>query len=50
MSEGSKGVHECPEDSSGKMRTGELKRGLSKILNDEFCYFCYVHPKKIRAA
>ena len=33
-----------------KMHTGVLKRGLSVRLNDEFCYFCYVHPKKITAA
>ena len=47
---GSMNVQKCLKDSSGKMHTGVLKRVLSKRLNDEFCYFCYVHPKKITAA
>ena len=43
-------VKKCLKDSSGKMYTGVLKRGLSKRVNNELCNFCYAHPKKITAA
>ena len=47
---GSMNVQKCLKDSGGKMYTGVLKRGLSKRVNNELCNFCYVHPKRIRAA